>query len=39
MLCQDGITLRDVKRLKSTVKEYGGVEDLLYYFQPEEESQ
>ena len=39
MLCQDGVTLRDVKRLKSTVKEYGGVEDLLYYFQPEEESQ
>lgn len=39
MLCQDGVTLRDVKRLKSTVKEYGGVEDLLYYFQPEEGSQ
>lgn len=35
LFCQDGVDVGDVKRIKSTVSEHGGVDDVLYYFKPE----
>lgn len=32
MLCQEGVGIEDVKRLKGSVIKNGGVEDALYYF-------